>query len=81
MKLLGTIATILSAWTSTVAGAIIAGFDRVVSPRVVRLIEARCAIVAVDMRRRRRASRISAPSLFRARTTGMGREGPDRAGI
>jgi general secretion pathway protein L len=34
-----TIGTILDAWTGSVAGAIIAGLDRVVSPRVVRLIE------------------------------------------
>jgi general secretion pathway protein L len=39
MKLLGTIAETLGAWTSSAAGAIIDGFDRVVSPRVVRLIE------------------------------------------
>jgi general secretion pathway protein L len=39
MKLFGTIGATLGAWTSSVAGAIIAGFDRVVSPRVVRLIE------------------------------------------
>jgi general secretion pathway protein L len=39
MKLRETIGAILSAWTSSVAAAVIAGFDRVVSPRVVRLIE------------------------------------------
>jgi hypothetical protein len=39
MKLFETIAAILNAWTGSVAAAIIAGFDRVVSPRVVRLIE------------------------------------------
>src|SRR5471032_1892275 len=39
MKLFETIATILNAWTSSAAAAIIAGFDRLVSPRVVRLIE------------------------------------------
>ncbi len=39
MKLFDTIAAILSAWTGSVAAAITAGFDRVVSPRVVRLIE------------------------------------------
>src|SRR3981081_3785082 len=39
MKLLETTAAILNAWTNSVAAAIIAGFDRVVSPRVVRLIE------------------------------------------
>src|SRR3981189_3008483 len=39
MKLFQTIGAILNAWTSSVAAAIVAGFDRVVSPRVVRLIE------------------------------------------
>src|SRR6202158_513217 len=39
MKLFETIAAILNAWTNSVAGAIIAAFDRVVWPRVVRLIE------------------------------------------
>ena len=39
MNLFQTIAAILNAWTASVAAAIIAGFDRVVSPRVVRLIE------------------------------------------
>ena len=39
MKLLQSIGAILNAWTNSVAAAIIAGFDRMVSPRVVRLIE------------------------------------------
>jgi general secretion pathway protein L len=39
MNLFQTIGAILSAWTGSVAAAIIAGFDRMVSPRVVRLIE------------------------------------------
>ncbi|MGA2288002.1 PilN domain-containing protein [Bradyrhizobium sp.] len=39
MKLVETIGTILNAWTATVAAAIIAGLDRIVSPRVIRLIE------------------------------------------
>src|SRR3984893_18066307 len=39
MKQFETIAAILNAWTNSVAAAIIAGFDRVVSPRVIRLIE------------------------------------------
>jgi general secretion pathway protein L len=39
MKPFDTIGAILNAWTGSVAGAIIAGFDRMVSPRVVRLIE------------------------------------------
>lgn len=39
MKLLETIGAPLNAWTGSVAAAIIAGFDRVVSPRTIRLIE------------------------------------------
>ena len=39
MKPFGTIGAIINAWTGSVAAAIIAGFDRMVSPRVVRLIE------------------------------------------
>jgi general secretion pathway protein L len=39
MKPLETIGAILSAWTGSVAAAIVGGFDRLVSPRVVRLIE------------------------------------------
>ena len=39
MKSFATIGAIINAWTGSVAAAIIAGFDRMVSPRVVRLIE------------------------------------------
>jgi len=39
MKLFQTAGAILNAWIGSVAAAIIAGFDRVVSPRVVRLVE------------------------------------------
>ncbi len=39
MKLFPSIGAILGAWTGCVSAAIIAGFDRVISPRVVRLIE------------------------------------------
>ncbi len=39
MKPFATIGAIINAWTGSVAAAIIAGFDRMVSPRVVRLIE------------------------------------------
>jgi general secretion pathway protein L len=39
MNLFQTIGAILRAWTGSVAAAIIAGLDRVVSPRVVRLVE------------------------------------------
>jgi general secretion pathway protein L len=40
MSLVSTFGAILSAWTGSVAGAIIAGINRIVSPRVVRLVEA-----------------------------------------
>src|SRR4029077_11449220 len=39
MNLFQTIGATLSAWTSSVAAAMIAGLDRIVSPRVVRLVE------------------------------------------
>ena len=39
MNLFQTIGAILSAWTGSVAAAIVAGLERVVSPRVVRLLE------------------------------------------
>jgi len=39
MKFLQAIGAILSAWTNSVAAAVVAGFDRIVSPRVIRLIE------------------------------------------
>jgi general secretion pathway protein L len=39
MKFLQTIGAIVGAWTASVAAAVIAAFDRMVSPRVVRLIE------------------------------------------
>jgi general secretion pathway protein L len=39
MKLFASIGPILSAWTGSVAAAIMAGFDRVAPPRLVRLIE------------------------------------------
>ena len=39
MNLFQTIGATLSAWTGSVAAAMIAGLDRIVSPRVVRLVE------------------------------------------
>ena len=39
MKLLEPVTAILRGWTDTVAAAVIAAFDRVSSPRVIRLIE------------------------------------------
>ena len=40
MNLFQTIGATLTAWTGSVAAAIIAGLERVVSPRIVRLVEA-----------------------------------------
>lgn len=40
MKFFRYIGAILGAWTDTVATAMVAGLDRIVSPRIVRLIEA-----------------------------------------
>jgi general secretion pathway protein L len=48
MKLLEPIGAILNIWAGSVAGAIIAGFDRLVSPRVVRLIEGEDGSFAVE---------------------------------
>jgi general secretion pathway protein L len=48
MKLLVSIGAILNAWTGSVAAAVIAGFDRVVSPRLVRLIEGENGGFAVE---------------------------------
>jgi general secretion pathway protein L len=39
MNFLKTIGAVIGAWTASVAAAVIAGLDRIVSPRVVRLIE------------------------------------------
>ena len=39
MNLFPTIGATLGAWTGSVAAAVVAGLDRVVSPRIVRLIE------------------------------------------
>src|SRR6266702_7663400 len=39
MNLFPTIGATLGAWTASVAAAIVAGLDRVVSPRIVRLVE------------------------------------------
>ena len=39
MKVFPSLSAILNAWTGSVAGAVIAGLNRIVSPRVVRLIE------------------------------------------
>jgi general secretion pathway protein L len=49
MKLPETIGAFLNAWTGSVAAAIIAGFERMVSPRVVRLIEDDNGGFAVEM--------------------------------
>jgi general secretion pathway protein L len=39
MKFFGNLSAILTAWTGSVAGAVIASVNRIVSPRVVRLVE------------------------------------------
>src|SRR5204862_7181668 len=39
MNYFGTIGAVITAWTTSVAAAIVAGLDRLVSPRVVRLVE------------------------------------------
>ena len=39
MKVFPSLSAILNAWTGSVASAVIAGLNRIVSPRVVRLIE------------------------------------------
>jgi hypothetical protein len=44
-------------------------------PKVVRVTKARCAIKVVGMRRRKRAARISLPSLVSALFTGNGSGG------
>jgi general secretion pathway protein L len=49
MNLFQNIAAILNAWASSVAAAVIAGFDRVVSPRIIRLIEDDKGGFAVEM--------------------------------
>src|SRR3954452_9650726 len=48
MKPLAPITTILRGWTDTVAAAVIAMFDRVSSPRVIRLIEQNDGSFAVE---------------------------------
>jgi general secretion pathway protein L len=48
MNLFQTIGAILGAWTGSVAAAIVAGLERVVSPRVVRLLEGDDGSFAVE---------------------------------
>ena len=48
MTVFSTINTILGAWTASVANAIIAGIGRIVSPRVVRLVETDDGSFAVE---------------------------------
>src|SRR4051794_34192539 len=48
MTFLQPIATMLRGWTDTVAAAVIAAFDRVSSPRLIRLIEAEDGGFAVE---------------------------------
>jgi general secretion pathway protein L len=48
MKWFPSLGAILNAWTGSVAGAVIAGLNRIVSPRVVRLVEADDGRFAVE---------------------------------
>ncbi|MET3907479.1 general secretion pathway protein L [Bradyrhizobium sp. S3.3.6] len=48
MSSLSSIRTIVDAWTGTVAGAIVAGLERMVSPRLVRLIEDESGTFALE---------------------------------
>jgi general secretion pathway protein L len=48
MNLIPTIGAILGAWTGSVAAAIVAGFERVLSPRIVRLLEGDDGSFAVE---------------------------------
>ncbi|MFB9265909.1 PilN domain-containing protein [Bradyrhizobium erythrophlei] len=48
MTVFSTIGAVLAAWTGSVAAAIIAGINRIVSPRVVRLVEADDGSFAVE---------------------------------
>lgn len=48
MNLFKTIGATLNAWTGSVAAVVIAGLDRVVSPRIVRLVEGEDGAFAVE---------------------------------
>ena len=48
MKFFGSLGAILNAWTGSAAAAVIAGLNRIVSPRVVRLIEGDDGAFAVE---------------------------------
>ncbi len=49
MSSLNSLRGILDAWTGTVAGAIVAGLERVVAPRVVRLVESETGAFALEV--------------------------------
>ncbi|MCK1387462.1 PilN domain-containing protein [Bradyrhizobium sp. 21] len=48
MSSLSSLRAIVDAWTGTVAGTVVAGLERMVSPRVVRLVEAESGVFALD---------------------------------
>ncbi len=84
MKFFGSLGAILNAWTGSVAGAVIAGLNRIVSPRVVRLIEGDDGRFAVEAAGK--ADNIPARIAFadgaasrQPRRGGQGQPGRDRA--
>ncbi|MBR0953417.1 PilN domain-containing protein [Bradyrhizobium canariense] len=48
MSSLNSLRAIVDAWTGTVAGTFVAGLERIVSPRVVRLVEIESGVFALD---------------------------------
>lgn len=48
MSSLSSLRAILDAWTGTVAGSVVAGLERIVSPRVVRLVESEAGMFALE---------------------------------
>jgi general secretion pathway protein L len=48
MSSLNSLRAIVDAWTGTVAGTVVAGLERMVSPRVVRLVETESGVFALD---------------------------------
>ncbi|MHC2187986.1 hypothetical protein ACVJF1_000619 [Bradyrhizobium diazoefficiens] len=49
MSSLNSLRGVLDAWTGTVAGAVVAGLERVVAPRVVRLVETETGAFALEV--------------------------------
>ena len=48
MSSLSSLRAIFDAWTGTVAGAVVAGLERMVSPRLVRLVEGETGTFALE---------------------------------